>query len=277
MMHLLLAIPPESIRLAPYVPAVNHVPTLSARELGLAVHPEALVDCLPGVASYVGADISAGVLTTGMDEADELTLFIDVGTNGETVLGTHDWLITCACSAGPAFEGAGVEHGMRATVGAIEDVWISDETYEPTYRVIGGACERPRGICGSGLLALLAELFVSGVMDKRGNVRLDLPPGAHGRPRTRTGEHGPEYVVAWAEETADGADIVLTKIDIDNLMRAKAAIYAGFSLMAQSVGVERPCRSVSCPIYPLPQAATLHGNAFSSWVTRPSVVRIWPC
>ena len=115
MIHLLLALPPESIRVAPYIPAVNHVPTLTAGTLGLAAHPQALVDCLPGVASYVGADISAGVLSTKMDEAAELTLFIDVGTNGETVLGNADWLVTCACSAGPAFEGAGVEHGMRAT------------------------------------------------------------------------------------------------------------------------------------------------------------------
>ena len=128
MIHLLLAIPPDSIRLAPYIPAVNHVPTLTAGELGLAAHPQAVVDCLPGVASYVGADISAGVLATQMDEAAELTLFIDVGTNGETVLGNADWLVTCACSAGPAFEGAGVEHGMRATVGAIEEVWINSDT-----------------------------------------------------------------------------------------------------------------------------------------------------
>jgi uncharacterized 2Fe-2S/4Fe-4S cluster protein (DUF4445 family) len=129
-----------------------------------------------------------------MDEADSLTLFIDVGTNGEMVLGTQDWLVTCACSAGPAFEGAGVEHGMRATAGAIEDVWINAETAEPTYRVIGRPGEKPKGICGSGLLSLIAELFVTGVMDKRGSVRLDVPPAPDGRLRTRMGEHGPEYV-----------------------------------------------------------------------------------
>ena len=238
MMHLLLAIPPEQIRLTPYVPVVNNVPSLKAGELGLNAHPEAFVDCLPGVASYVGADISAGVLSAAMDEAEELTLFIDVGTNGETVLGTHDWLIACACSAGPAFEGAGVEHGMRATTGAIEEVWVSNETYEPAYRVIGKEGEQPRGICGSGLLSLLAELFVTGVMDKRGNIRLDLPLSPDGRRRVREGAHGPEYVVAWGSETAHGRDIVLTKVDVDNLMRAKAAIYAGFSVMAQSVGVD---------------------------------------
>ena len=126
-----------------------------------------------------------------MDEAEDLTLFIDIGTNGEMVLGTRDWLVTCACSAGPAFEGAGVEHGMRATTGAIEEVWIHNDTFEPTYRVIGKPGERPRGICGSGLLSLLAEMFVTGVMDKRGNLNLDLPPGPTGaaasRGRARSG------------------------------------------------------------------------------------------
>ncbi len=232
MMHLLLLIPPEQIRLAPFIPAVNHTPTVSAGELGLAAHPQAIVDCLPGVASYVGADISAGVLHTHMHEQPELTLFIDIGTNGETVLGNADWLVTCACSAGPAFEGAGVEHGMRATIGAIEEVWISSETLEPSYRVIGRGEEKPRGICGSGLLSLLAEMFVTGVLDKAANLQVGKTP------RIREGEHGPEYVVAWANETATGRDIVLTKVDIDNLMRAKAAIYAGFSVMAQSVGVD---------------------------------------
>ncbi len=232
MIHLLLAVPPESIRLAPYIPVMNHVPTLTAGELGLAAHPQAVVDCLPGVASYVGADISAGVLSTRMDEAAELTLFIDVGTNGETVLGNADWLVTCACSAGPAFEGAGVECGMRATAGAIEEVWINNETLDPAYRVIGRGTEKPKGICGSGLLSLLAEMFVTGVVDRAGNLRVGASP------RIREGEHGPEYVIAWGNETAHGRDIALTKVDIDNLMRAKAAIYAGFTVMAQSIGVD---------------------------------------
>jgi uncharacterized 2Fe-2S/4Fe-4S cluster protein (DUF4445 family) len=237
MIHLLLAIPPDQIRLAPFVPAVNQAPTLAASDLGLATHPNAVVDCLPGVASYVGADISAGVLSTRMHEAPELTLFIDVGTNGETVLGNADWLVTCACSAGPAFEGAGVEHGMRATTGAIEEVWIDSQTLEPSYRVIGkgavtGESERPRGICGSGLLSLLAEMFVTGVLDKAGNLQVGRSP------RIREGEHGPEYLIARATETSHGRDIVITKVDVDNLMRAKAAIYAGFTVMAQSVGVD---------------------------------------
>jgi uncharacterized 2Fe-2S/4Fe-4S cluster protein (DUF4445 family) len=230
MMHLFLGLPPAAIRLTPYIPTANLPQPISAAEAGLAIHPNAAVDPLPGVASYVGADITAGVLAAGLAEAEPLTLFIDVGTNGEIVLGNREWLMTCACSAGPAFEGAGVVSGMRATRGAIEEVWISSQTFEPTYRVIGGG--PPRGLCGSGLISLLAELFITGVADKGGNLNLGVSP------RVRLGEHGPEYVVAWAAEAAHGRDIVISKVDIDNLMRAKAAIYAGFNVLAQSVGLD---------------------------------------
>ncbi|MDD2694442.1 MAG: ASKHA domain-containing protein [Anaerolineales bacterium] len=230
MMHLLLGIPATSIRLAPFITAVNDLPPMRAHEVGLNIHPHAVVDCLPGVASYVGADISAGVFSSGLDHTDKLTLFLDVGTNGEMVLGTQDWLVTCACSAGPAFEGAGVVHGMRATRGAIEEVWINGASYEPTYRVIGGG--QPTGICGSGLISLLAEMFMTGVVDRAGNLNRNL-----GSPRVREGEHGLEYVIAWGSETAHGQDIAITHVDINNLLRAKAAIYAGFSVLAASVGV----------------------------------------
>jgi uncharacterized 2Fe-2S/4Fe-4S cluster protein (DUF4445 family) len=231
MIHLFLALPPQSIRLEPYVTTVNQVPSVRAAEIGLHINPEATVDCLPGVASYVGADITAGVVSSGMVNVGDITLFIDVGTNGEMVLGDGSWLITCACSAGPAFEGAGVIDGMRATRGAIEEVWINGATFEPSYRVIGGG--KPTGICGSGLISLLAEMFITGVIDKSGNFN-----HTWGTPRIRQGEHGDEYVVAWAAETEHGRDIAITRPDIDNLLRAKAAIYAGFASLAQSVGVD---------------------------------------
>ena len=230
MIHLFLGLPPGPIRVAPYIPTANEIPIYTAGELDLPLNPSATVDCLHGVASYVGADITAGVLSSGLADTEALTLFIDVGTNGEMVLGTRDWMVTCACSAGPAFEGAGVVDGMRATEGAIEEVWVSSETLEPTYRVIGDVA--PSGICGSGLISLLAELFVTGVLDRGGNFKLDL-----GTPRVRLGDHGPEYVVAWGSQAADGQDIALTKVDVDNLLRAKAAIYAGFTILASSVGV----------------------------------------
>lgn len=256
MTHLLLGIPAASIRLSPFVTAVNHPPEVTGREIGLNVNPEALVDCLPGVASYIGADITAGALSSGLDDAEEVTLFIDVGTNGETVLGNRDWMVTCACSAGPAFEGAGVMNGMRATQGAIEEVWINTDTLEPTYRVIGGG--KPKGICGSGLIALLSEAFITGVIDKRGNVNLDARS-----PRVREGTHGGEYVVAWGKETESGEDIVLTRVDIDNLLRAKAAIYAGFTVLADQVGV--PLEGVS---------KLLVGGSFGKYINVEKAVQI---
>jgi len=236
MMHLLLGIPAASIRLSPFITAVNHFPPMTAREIGLHINPEAAVDCLPGVASYVGADITAGVLSSGLDESDDMTLFIDVGTNGEIVMGNRHLQITCACSAGPAFEGAGVVDGMRATKGAVEEVWIDSETYEPTYRVIGN--QKPKGICGSGLISLLSEAFLTGILDKAGNVNLTLDT-----PRVREGAHGAEYVVVWGTETESSQDIVLSRVDIDNLLRAKAAIYAGFTVLADQVGI--PLESVA--------------------------------
>ena len=230
MVHLFLGIPPENIRIMPFTTTINQVPNLTAQEVGVNINPEGTIDCLPGVASYVGADITAGVLSSGIDDAEKVTLFIDVGTNGEIVLGSREWLVTCACSAGPAFEGAGVAHGMRASKGAIEDIWINNENLEPTFRVIGNV--KPRGICGSGLIALLAEMFLTGVIDKGGNFISNLET-----PRIRQGGHGWEYVISWAADTGHGEDIAITHVDVDNLLRAKAAIYAGFTVLAESVGI----------------------------------------
>ncbi len=230
MVHLFLGIPPENIRKMPFTTAINQVPNLTARDVGVNINPDGTIDCLPGVASYVGADITAGVLSSGLDDAEKVTLFMDVGTNGEIVLGSREWLATCACSAGPAFEGAGVGHGMRATKGAIEDIWINDENLEPTFRVIGNV--KPRGICGSGLIALLAEMFLTAVIDKAGNFN-----SSHKTSRIRQGEHGWEYVICFGADTSHGEDIVITHVDVDNLLRAKAAIYAGFTVLADSVGI----------------------------------------
>jgi uncharacterized 2Fe-2S/4Fe-4S cluster protein (DUF4445 family) len=234
MIHLLLGLPAQSIRLSPFITAVNHIPLQRAKDVGINIHPEASVDCLPGVASYVGADITAGVLASHIEKSDKISLFIDVGTNGEIVLGNQEWLVTCACSAGPAFEGAGVLDGMRATRGAIEEIWIagsSTETpYEPSYRVINNT--KPKGICGSGLISIIAEMFLTGILDKGGNINLSLDS-----PRVRKGKHGAEYVVVWSDEADHGQDIVISAVDIDNLKRAKAAIYAGYSVLAESVGL----------------------------------------
>jgi len=230
MVHLFLGIPPENIRIMPFITTINQIPNLTAQDVGVNINPDGTIDCLPGVASYVGADITAGVLSSGVDDAEKVTLFMDIGTNGEIVLGSREWLATCACSAGPAFEGAGVGHGMRATKGAIEDIWINDKNLEPTFRVIGNV--KPRGICGSGLIALLAEMFLTGVIDKGGNFNSNLET-----PRIRQGGHGWEYVICWGADTGHGEDIAITHVDVDNLLRAKAAIYAGFTVLAENVGI----------------------------------------
>lgn len=229
MTHLLLALPPENIRREPYVPAASHFPPVRAGELGLAVHPRAVVHCLPAVASYVGGDIVAGVGVSGMVEEEPLTLFLDIGTNGELVLGNRDWLVSCACSAGPAFEGAGITHGMRASPGAIAGLAIDKDTYEVTYRTVDGL--PPQGLCGSGLIDALAKLRQAGVIDRAGQLQ-DLPT-----PRLRRGQTGREFVLAWAGKTV-ASDIVLTEADIKNLLRAKAAVYAGVRSLLKMVELD---------------------------------------
>jgi uncharacterized 2Fe-2S/4Fe-4S cluster protein (DUF4445 family) len=172
------------------------------------------------------------------------------------VLGSKDFLVTCACSAGPAFEGAGVLHGMRATRGAIEETWINGDSYQPSFRVIGNV--KPRGLCGSGLISLLSEMFITGVVDKGGRINLGLDTD-----RVRDGDHGSEYVIAWAEETGTGDDIVITNVDIDNLLRAKAAIFAGFTVLAESVG------------YPLEMInSVLIGGSFGRYINVEKAVQI---
>jgi uncharacterized 2Fe-2S/4Fe-4S cluster protein (DUF4445 family) len=162
-LHRSLGLDPEHLRLEPYTPTVNRPPLLRAREVGLEGNPEACVAIAPGVGSYVGGDISSGVLVSQMHKQDKVSLFIDIGTNGEIVLGTREWLVTAACSAGPAFEGSGIKFGMRAMEGAIEEVEIDPKTYEVNFRVIGDV--KPIGVCGSGMIDILAEMYLTGVVD----------------------------------------------------------------------------------------------------------------
>jgi len=230
MMHLLLAIDPRYLREEPYIPTVSQAPRLLGIDLGLEVNPLARVHCLPAVGSYVGGDITAGVIASGMFATEKLTLFIDIGTNGEMVLGNQDWLLSCACSAGPAFEGGGVKHGMRASEGAIEDVYI-DDAFEPSYRTVDDAA--PIGICGSGLIDLLGELFLTGLLDKSGH--LDRQAATS---RIRVHENVAEYVIAREGENGAPNDVVITESDITSLLRAKAAIYAGYEVLCSSVGVD---------------------------------------
>jgi uncharacterized 2Fe-2S/4Fe-4S cluster protein (DUF4445 family) len=217
--------------LAPYTPAACFVPPVAAKGLGISVNDHALVYTFPSVASYVGGDIVAGVLSSGMFRNDNIALFIDVGTNGEIVVGNKEWLTCASCSAGPAFEGGGIEFGMRAGKGAIEQIRINAVTYEPMILTIGKAA--PIGICGSGLIDLVAELFEAGLIHQNGKFVTDASIT-----RIRKGRSGAEYVVCYAEETEIGRDIVLTEADLDNLLRAKAAVYAGCATLLRSVGLD---------------------------------------
>ncbi|MBW1712427.1 MAG: DUF4445 domain-containing protein [Deltaproteobacteria bacterium] len=230
MTQLLLGVNPKYIRLSPYVPTASYYPPVKAAELGLAVGPQVSTLVFPAVASYVGGDIVAGVMGSGMYREEPLSLYIDLGTNGEIVVGNKEWLACAACSAGPAFEGGGIEHGMRATRGAIEDFSINPSTCEPMIMTIGLA--KAKGICGSGIINTVAALFEAGLIDERGKFQPDLPTD-----RIREGESGWEYVLAWADDTQIGRDIFLTEVDIDNLIRAKGAMFAGYLTLLEGVGL----------------------------------------
>lgn len=231
MTHLLLGLNPKYIREDPYVPAVNFFPFIRAKNLGFDVADHVYLYPAPLIASYVGGDIVAGVMACGIHQSQELILFIDVGTNGEIVLGNSDWMVTASCSAGPAFEGGGVKYGMRATRGAIENVIIDRETLEPTIFTIGKV--KPKGICGSGMIIVIAELFESGIITPDGKFVKNL-----NTKRVREGDNGYEYVLAWKDETQIGVDLVITEVDIDNIIRTKGAIYAGCSVLLKSVGLD---------------------------------------
>jgi uncharacterized 2Fe-2S/4Fe-4S cluster protein (DUF4445 family) len=231
MTQLFLGVEPKYIRLAPYVPTASYYPTIKAQTLGLALGDHAVVNVYPSASSYVGGDVFSGLLASGVYRDPELTLYIDLGTNGEIVVGNNDWMACASCSAGPAFEGGGVKFGMRATSGAIEDFNINPTTLEPMILTID--MKKPMGICGSGLINTVAGLFEMGVLNEQGKYDQTL-----NTPRVREGEDGWEFVLSWAAETEINRDIVLTEVDIDNLVRAKAAMYAGYQTLLESVGLD---------------------------------------
>lgn len=232
MSHLFLGVYPDFLRMEPYIPAFVKPPFIKASELGVEVNPETFVYLAPCVASYVGGDITAGVLSSGMWDVDENVLFIDLGTNGEIVFGNKEFLMTCACSAGPAFEGGEISCGMRAASGAIEKVTIDKKSYEPKVTVIGN--DKPSGICGSGIIDLICEMMLSGIIDRKGKIVKNLNTN-----RTRFDEHGiGEYILVFKEEYNLEKNITITEVDIDNFIRAKAAIYSGITMLLNNLGMD---------------------------------------
>lgn len=227
MEHLFVGADGESIRLEPYVPEFLELHGKTAGELELPVNPAAPVIFAPNVGSYVGGDITAGTLTTMLWNREELSLFVDLGTNGELVFGNGDYMLTCACSAGPAFEGGDISCGMRATTGAVESIVIDAETMEPELTIIGKDA-KPAGLCGSGLIDTISELFRCGIINAKGKF---VKEGK----RIKREEYVSSYILAFANESATGRDVEINEVDIDNFIRAKGAIFSAIRTMLNAV------------------------------------------
>ena len=229
MNHLFVGVDAESVRMEPYIPSFFGWEGLTAGDVRLPANPLAQVLIAPNIGSYVGGDITAGTLAAGIWDKDEMSLFIDLGTNGELVFGNRDFLMSCACSAGPAFEGGDISCGMRATDGAIEACVIDKDTMEPTLTVVGDGNQLPVGICGSGIIDIISELFRCGIINAKG---LFVRQGE----RVKHDEHGMgRYVIARAEESETQREISINEVDIDNFVRAKAAIFSAIATLLASV------------------------------------------
>lgn len=229
MNHLLVGVNSDPIRMEPYIPAFFETDSVYAVDLGIEVSSATKVRFAPNVGSYVGGDITAGTLASGIWNSYENSIFIDLGTNGEIVFGNEDFLMTCACSAGPAFEGGDISCGMRATDGAIDSCKIDPVTLEPTLSVIGDPGQKPVGLCGSGIIDVICELFINGIIDAKGLFVKESP-------RIRRNEFGiGSYVLAFRKDAGSVKDVEITEVDIDNFIRAKGAIFSGINIMLSSL------------------------------------------
>ncbi len=230
MNHLALGLYAAPLRMAPSAPRFFQTDYIYVRDIGLKMNPLAELIVAPNIGSYVGGDITAGTLVSMIWNSPALSLFIDLGTNGELVFGNNEFLMSCACSAGPAFEGGDISCGMRATDGAVEACVIDKETMEPTLTVIGGG--EPVGICGSGIIDLIAELFRCGIINGKGKFVRQGERILHDR-------HGMgSYVLAWQKDTGGVKDVTINEVDIDNFIRAKGAIYSAATTMLNSLGFD---------------------------------------
>ena len=229
MSHLLLEITPCFIRLDPYVPTANIYPQIRARKINIEINQEGILETIPGVSSYVGGDIVAGILACGIAARPEISVLIDVGTNGEIAIGNNEWIVCCSASAGPAFEGGGIRHGMRATQGAIEKIVITNS--DISYKTIGSA--KPRGICGSGLIDCIFELARNNIIDGDGRFNSS---SNHDRLIEKEGET--HFVIARSGETASGKDLTITQPDIRNIIHSKGAVFAAIKSLMDYVGLK---------------------------------------
>ena len=232
MNHLLLGVDADPVRMEPYIPTFFHWDGLKAGDIRFVANPDAKVVLAPNIGSYVGGDITAGTLTSRIWDKDEFSLFIDLGTNGEIVFGNRDFMMSCACSAGPAFEGGDISCGMRATDGAVEAVTIDRETLEPTLSIVGKEGQKPVGICGSGIIDVIAELYRTSAISAKGHfVRENR--------RILRDEHGMgRYVLAFSNESDTGREIAITEVDIECFIRAKGAIFSAIHIMLSSLDMD---------------------------------------
>ncbi|UCE55247.1 MAG: DUF4445 domain-containing protein, partial [Desulfobacterales bacterium] len=246
MHHILLKLDPEHVGLAPFPPVIHHSLDIKARDLGIQINPSSYVFVLPNEAGFVGADNVGVLIAEEPYNKEEIQLIIDIGTNGELVLGNNEKLISSSCATGPALEGAQLSYGMRAAPGAIERIKIDPETHEVDYKVIGRDAWRQyseakdmkaKGICGSGILDLLAELYKAGIVTKSGAFNKKGQKSDRFRKNPDTGQ--PEFVLAWKDETSIDKDIVITQKDVRQIQLAKGALYAGCKLMIRRRGVEK--------------------------------------
>ena len=232
MNHLLLGVDADPVRMEPYIPTFFHWDGLKAGDIRFVANPDAKVVLAPNIGSYVGGDITAGTLTSRIWDKDEFSLFIDLGTNGEIVFGNRDFMMSCACSAGPAFEGGDISCGMRATDGAVEAVTIDRETLEPILSIVGKVGQKPVGICGSGIIDVIAELYRTSAISAKGHfVRENR--------RILRDEHGMgRYVLAFSNESDTGREIAITEVDIECFIRAKGAIFSAIHIMLSSLDMD---------------------------------------
>ena len=241
MHHLFLKMNPEYLGLSPFPPVIHRSIDVKARELGLRVHPSANVHVLPVEAGFVGADNVGVLIAQEPYHQDDMLLIIDIGTNGELVMGNRKKLTSASCATGPAFEGAHIKYGMRAVPGAIERIQIDPHTWNVRFKVVGkdawnGEIENPeaKGICGSGIIDGVAELYRSGIIDKTGRFKKDIPS-----PRLKVSDGSPEFIIAWKEETSIGKEITITQQDVRNVQLGKGALYTGAKLLMQKLGIKK--------------------------------------
>ena len=230
MLHFFLGCDPWLVFQSPYTPVFFDPGVIRAAELGLPICGN--VYCMPAIANYLGGDITGGLLETDLDTREDLALFLDIGTNGELVFGNRDFMMSCACSAGPAFEGGDISCGMRATDGAVEAVVIDKDTMEPTLSIVGDAGQKPVGICGSGIIDVIAELYRTSIISAKGQFVREGKRVAHD-------EHGMgRYILATKDESETGREISITEVDIDSFIRAKAAIFSAINIMLSSLDMD---------------------------------------